>query len=139
MTNGVKRHARYSISCVVYPGHRIIALTVTGYACLDTLMELHEVIVNHPDYDREYQGVVDWRSSLAALTREDVKQLASRTLKYPLSSTATWVAIVDAPDLTAYATMFKNDISSQHPVEVCCTEKRASEILGIDIATLLPT
>lgn len=116
----------------IYPEVGLIYYSVDGATELEKVFELYDTIANDPDFSEDYKGVGDWRRASPSLSREEVVRLSNYSKDQQFSH-AQWVALVDSPLLTARSFIYSQIISPQHPLEVCTTLDRASEILGIPL------
>ena len=120
----------------IYPEERLVVYRVDGLPELEAVKQMYLSLVNDPLYSKDFNGVADWRHVTSNLTSDDVNEIAELVLA-DQGIRVLWVALLAQPLSTALATIYSQKVAGQHPVEICSTLERASEILGRDIEPFL--
>lgn len=120
----------------IHPEISLVFYKIEGAPELTKMIDFYEAVCRDPDFDAGYSGVGDWRNTTRSMSRSDVVKLSSYVKERQLSN-GHWVALVDRPVATALAQIYAGKIHPLHPLDVCCTVKGASEILGIDLSQLI--
>lgn len=120
----------------IYPQEHLVVYRVDGLPELEDVKRMYLSFVNDPLYSQDFNGIADWRHVTSNLTREDVHEIAEFVLA-DKGIRKLWVALLAKPLSTALATVYSQKVSGLHPVEICSTLKRASEILGRDVEPFL--
>lgn len=117
----------------IYPEIGLTYYKLGGKPELTEIIALYEKLAADPDFNPNYKGISDWRGVEGNLSREEVIELANYVRKEELAN-GHWVGLVDSPLVTALGEIYSKMARQQHPMDVCSTVKRASEILEIDLS-----
>ncbi|MGZ0653980.1 hypothetical protein ACWPKO_01380 [Coraliomargarita sp. W4R53] len=117
----------------IYPEIGFTYYKLGGKPELTEIIAFYEKLSVDPDFDPNNKGVSDWRGVDGYLCREDVIALAHYVKEKELAN-GHWVGLVDSPLVTALGEVYSKMANEQHPMDVCSTVERASELLGIDLS-----
>ena|SRR3989339_310530 len=120
--------------------HKHEKLVVAEYASSVTMAEVIEVtqkMITHPDYNPSLDGVSDYRNGNILFSVQEITAFADEASKNKIAA-GRWCMLVSRPQETALLAIFKEHVKAQHPIELFCTLKAASEYLGKDLSKYLP-
>ena len=128
----------------IFPELRLIVACFTGTTVSEDIIQWFDEASNHPEFSKEYQGLVDCRKALFGNElRDKPREMAKKAcelVEYMVKidfTSANWAILVDSPMETSLSMLYSMGASQKHPIEIYSTVEAAEEYLGIPLQDAL--
>lgn len=118
---------------VILKPEKLILQRFTGELTFDVWLKSAEAIWQHPDYEKYYRGVVDFRFTDVQMGVPEIRsivELISNDNDKALRGSA--VVLIDEPKAAAFASIFAGSIEELLHTRIVTTEEGAAAKFGFD-------
>lgn len=113
---------------------KVIIETFYGNISLSMIEKAIPHILNHPDYDMTYDGIIDLRKANIKYSKEELLRLVKTVSENEHGLRGRAAVLVSEPMSAALATLYGEEIEGLHSVGVFCSESEVQYYLGINTA-----
>jgi len=106
-----------------------------GEVMYQDLLQLNIEVSKDPDYEINFNGIIDFREANLRVSVKEVVKIAEHTIAAD-SAKGRWAFLVSEPFDTALAKLYKEKISSLHPQAVYSTVDRAVTFLNYNFSDM---
>jgi hypothetical protein len=117
----------------IVPAKWLILVRFDGQVSDREFVASTKAICSDPRYVWGFDGLIDLTGVAVAVTTEEIKKLVDYTLSKRKHGHGKWAVLVSTPAATAYAMLYQDGVSREHPFSLFCSWKGASEFLGIEM------
>ena len=121
----------------IYPSENLVVYAVSGVPSLTEIKAFFSRLSDDPEFGNGLVGLADYRNARAFGKPKEVVDLGKFLLKELKTDCEEWVTLVSNPMTTAFTIIFGGIVASHFGIQVCSTEKRASELVGKDVTPFL--
>lgn len=112
--------------------NRLIIERYTGITRIATVTELMVNIWDHPDYDQNYDRIVEFKDLDLVFSRDEFKQFTKVISESSNSMRGRAAVLVREPVIAAMATIYEDHMKHLHKVGVFASESEVMNFLNID-------
>ena len=104
----------------------------TGITRIASVAELMVKIWDHPDYDQNYDRIVEFQDLNLVFSKEEFQNFTKIISENANSMRGRAAVLVKEPAIAAMATMYEDQMSHLHMVGVFASESEVMRFLNID-------
>jgi len=120
---------------VILKEEQIIVQKFTGELTYENWLKSAEAIWNHPDYDKLYRGIIDFREADVQMRVTEIKTIVELLLQEEGKALrADAVILIDEPSAAAFASIFSASVSPLLSTKIVTTEEGASHKFELDVS-----
>lgn len=112
--------------------NKLIIEKYTGITRIASIAELMVNIWDHPDYEQNYDRVVDFQDVSLVFSREEFKQFTKVISENTNSMRGRAAVLVQGPTAAAIVTIYEDQMNHLHKVGIFASESEVMSFLDID-------
>ena len=111
---------------------RLIIEKYSGITRIGTVEKLMHHIWNHPNYEKDYDRIVDFLDCSLIFSREEFQQFKKAISENANSMRGRAAVLVKEPGSAAIVTMYEDQMNHLHKIGVFCYESEVANFLNLD-------
>jgi len=120
---------------VILKEKKVILQKFIGALTYDKWLKSAEAIWNHPDYDKSYRGIVDFRGADVQMGVSEIKTIVELLIQEEEKALrADAIILIDEPGAAAFASIYSTSISPLLNTKIVTTKEGAAQKSGLDVS-----
>ena len=112
--------------------NKLIIEKYSGITRIGTVAKLMVHIWAHPDYEKDYDRIVDFEESNLVFSRDELERFMAIISENSNSMRGKAAILVKGPSSAAIVTLYEDQMKHLHKIEIFCSKSEVMNFLNVD-------